>query len=69
VHEDPYLSRGVVSMSFGFGVADDPSANPAEFGSNPNRLISVDEVFDPYTGQPRMTNVPVKISMSGDFPS
>lgn len=66
-HADTHLKRGVVSMSFGFGVADNPSANPAEFGSNPNRLISVDEVFDPYTGQPRMTNVPVTIYISDEM--
>lgn len=56
------LRRGVASMAFAYGgspvgvddpeVRDDPTVN---------ELISAEEFFDPYTGQPRMTGVPVDI--------
>ncbi len=59
---DAHLRRGTVSIAFGHGRAQDPDADPAAVGSSPNRLIPVDEVFDPFTGQPRMTNVPVAIA-------
>lgn len=62
---DAHLLRRTVSMSFGHGAADDPSADPALFGSSPNRLIATDEIFDRFTGQPRMTNVPVAIARVG----
>ncbi|WP_326522881.1 molybdopterin-containing oxidoreductase family protein [Sphingomonas sp.] len=62
VAADAHLRRGMVSIAFGYGSADDPSADPAVFGSSPNRLVATDEIFDPFTGQPRMTDVPVAIS-------
>ncbi|WP_196053627.1 molybdopterin-containing oxidoreductase family protein [Paracoccus lichenicola] len=64
-HADRYLIRKTLSMSFAYGRATDPTAEPAIYGANPNRLIPSDQVFDPYTGQPRMTNVPVSIAKAG----
>lgn len=60
VHVDRHLPDGVVSMAFGYGSAA-PGGDPAVVGSSPSRLVSVDTVFDPYTGQPRMTNIPVEL--------
>jgi hypothetical protein len=37
-----------------------------EVGTNANRLVATDAVYDRYTGQPRMSNVPVKITKRGD---
>lgn len=59
-HPDPALRRGMVSMAFGYGQLG-READFREIGSSPNRLIATDEVFDPYTGQPRMSNVPVEV--------
>jgi anaerobic selenocysteine-containing dehydrogenase len=59
---DDTLRRGLVSMMFGFGAGGAESdARVREIGSNPNRLIADDQVFDRYTGQPRMSNVPVAV--------
>lgn len=60
-HADRNLIRKTVSMAFAYGRADDPEAEPDIHGCNPNRLIPTNRVYDPYTGQPRMTNVPVTI--------
>jgi len=59
---DPDLRRGVVSMAFGFGPENDRT-DLARTGSSPNRLVPADEIFDPYTGQPRMSNLPVSIEL------
>lgn len=58
---DDTLRRGTASMSFGFGglPQDDPAFRL--IGSNPARLIRNDDVYDRYSGQPRMTNIPVDI--------
>jgi anaerobic selenocysteine-containing dehydrogenase len=57
---DPDLRRGVVSMAFGYGPADEPD-DVSPTGSSPSRLLANDEIFDRYTGQPRMSNVPVSV--------
>jgi anaerobic selenocysteine-containing dehydrogenase len=57
---DPDLRRGVVSMAFGYGPADEHD-DVRQTGSSPSRLLSNDEIFDPYTGQPRMSNVSVSV--------
>ncbi|MFD1789584.1 molybdopterin-dependent oxidoreductase [Sphingomonas floccifaciens] len=61
VAADPTLRRGTASMSFGFGrlPRDDPDFR--RIGSNPARLLSNDDVYDSYSGQPLMTNIPVDI--------
>jgi anaerobic selenocysteine-containing dehydrogenase len=61
VHADATLRRGIVSMPFGYGVLPDRDDDPRVVGTSPSRLLSTDQVFDPYTGQPRMTNVPIRI--------
>ena len=61
VQPDPDLRRGLVSMVFGFGAGPERDAEVREIGSSVNRLIGTDALFDRYTGQPRMSNVPVDV--------
>lgn len=58
---DETLRRGVASMSFGFGSLPTDDAAFRLIGSNPARLITNDQVYDRYSGQPLMTNIPVDI--------
>ena len=57
------LRRGVISMPHGFGDLPGPDgdARVREIGSNTGRLSSVDRDYDPYTGIPRMSSIPVNI--------
>lgn len=61
VDTDRRLLPGTISMSFGLGSAMNSGADPRISGSNPTRLISLAH-YDRYTGQPRMSNIPVAIS-------
>lgn len=58
------LRRGVVSMPHAFGDAPtkDNDARVREIGSNTGRLTSVERDYDPYSGIPRMSSIPVQIS-------
>ncbi|MBS37582.1 MAG: molybdopterin dinucleotide-binding protein [Thiotrichales bacterium] len=58
VEADADVARGLVSMMFGFGTDDTGTSG---VGTDPNPLIRWDAVHDPYTGQPRMSNVPVNV--------
>jgi anaerobic selenocysteine-containing dehydrogenase len=58
--KDPALRTGLVSMAFGYGPTDGDEEVWA-VGSSPSRLVSTSDKFDRYTGQPRMTNIPVSI--------
>ncbi|QYB00094.1 hypothetical protein I1A62_03055 (plasmid) [Rhodococcus sp. USK10] len=58
--EDPALRTGMVSMAFGYGPTDHDE-EVRTVGSSPSRLVSISEKFDRFTGQPRMTNIPVSI--------
>ncbi len=62
VQPDATLRTGVVSMppSFG-GLPGEQDKKVREWGTNPGRLLRVDEGVDRYTGQPRMSNVPVRV--------
>jgi anaerobic selenocysteine-containing dehydrogenase len=62
---DVRLRRGVVSMAFGYGPAGPDETDVRRTGSSPSRLIPDDDLFDPYTGQPRMSNVPVSVEPFG----
>ena len=57
----PELRRGVLSMSHAFG---DVPARDGEFraiGSTTGRLVDGEREFDPWTGIPRMSAIPVSI--------
>jgi len=60
---DGNLRRGVVSMAFAFGPAAADGSDVLATGSSPNLLAPNDEVFDSYTGQPRMSNIPVSVAL------
>lgn len=61
------IRPGVISMSHCFGGDPERDEDIREKGSAINRLISVDREYDPYTGIPRMSAVPVRVaSIKGD---
>jgi anaerobic selenocysteine-containing dehydrogenase len=59
---DNGLRDGAASMGFGFGGArDDDHRHIRTLGSSIARLLSTRDYFDPYSGQPRMSSIPVRI--------
>jgi anaerobic selenocysteine-containing dehydrogenase len=59
---DDGLRDGSVSMMFGFGGArDDDHRDIHSMGSSVARLLSSSDYFDPYSGQPRMSSIPIRI--------
>jgi anaerobic selenocysteine-containing dehydrogenase len=59
---DDGLRDGSVSMSFGFGGARDAGHRHIHtVGSSVARLLSTRDYFDPYSGQPRMSSLPIRI--------
>ena len=61
VEPAPELRRGIVSMAHGFGDAPRHDSRLREIGSNTGRLIDNETEYDPYTGIPRMSAIPVSI--------
>ncbi|QRP42937.1 molybdopterin-dependent oxidoreductase [Amycolatopsis sp. FDAARGOS 1241] len=61
VDVDRDLREGTVSMAFGFGGTPLDDARVREIGSSVARLLSTTDFFDPYSGQPLMSNVPIRI--------
>jgi len=59
---DKSLRRGLVSMSHNWGHVPDLDASVRQVGTNSGALVANDGVLDPYSGQPQMSNVPVRIS-------
>ncbi len=57
------LRRGIVSMPHAFGDAptEENDGRVREIGSNTGRLTSVERDYDPYSGIPRMSSIPVRI--------
>lgn len=63
VDADPALRRGTVSMSHCYGgLTGEPDAGIQTVGSNTSRLLSAVDDYDRISGQPRMSNVPVRVS-------
>lgn len=62
VEPDAAVREGLVSMSHAFGDAPEHDGEIREIGSNTGRLTPVDRDYDRYTGLPRMSNIPVRIS-------
>lgn len=51
-------------MSHSWGDVPESDEEFLRIGSTTGRLIANDEMYDPYSGQPRMSNVPVSIVRS-----
>jgi anaerobic selenocysteine-containing dehydrogenase len=61
VRSDRDLREGLVSMSHAFGGLPEEDAEHARYGSNTGRLLSVYDDIQPYTGQPKMSNIPIAV--------
>lgn len=58
----PELRRGIVSMAHCFGDVPEEDQRVREIGSNTGRLVDNEKNFDPHTGIPRMSAIPVAIT-------
>lgn len=67
VRADAALRPGLISMSHGYGGGPDDDAQLFEKGSPTSRLSGLDDEAERYSGQPRMSGIPVNIAPS-DFP-
>jgi anaerobic selenocysteine-containing dehydrogenase len=61
---DESVRRGCVSMTHCFGDAPEHDSEVLEIGSPTNRLIDVMDVNERYSGQARMSGIPVAVSPS-----
>jgi anaerobic selenocysteine-containing dehydrogenase len=61
VEADPALRRGLVSMSHCYGDLPEIEATDVLLGGNTARLVDVDADHDPFSGQARMSDIPVRI--------
>ena len=61
VEEAQDVRAGVISMAHAFGDAPQYDKDVFYIGSNTGRLTSVDEHYDPRTGMPRMSAIPVNV--------
>jgi anaerobic selenocysteine-containing dehydrogenase len=61
VQSDSTVRPGVVSMAHAFGDLPDSDDDVVLVGSSTSRLLDSAGVFDRYSGQPLMSNVPVRI--------
>jgi anaerobic selenocysteine-containing dehydrogenase len=61
VEAAPDVRRGVISMAHSFGDAPCHDSRVREIGGNTGRLVSVDRNFDPHSGMPRMSAIPVNV--------
>jgi anaerobic selenocysteine-containing dehydrogenase len=59
---DDSIRPGVAAMSHAFGSAFPEQDDPGAFGSSTARLCDVEDDYDPYSGQPRMSGISVTIS-------
>jgi anaerobic selenocysteine-containing dehydrogenase len=61
VEPDRTLRRGLVSMAHSFGGSPDEDDRFALIGASTGRLIDQVAAYDRYSGQPRMSNISVRI--------
>ena len=61
VQSDKGLRPGVVSMSHCYGDLPEEENSDVLLGANTARLVDPDIHFDPFSGQPRMSDIPVSI--------
>ena len=62
VEADSGLTASVMSLTHGFGNNPGEPSEPRRDGANVNRLTSIDDDYDPYTGMPRMGALPISVS-------
>lgn len=62
---DPTVLPGLVSMTHAFGDAPERDAEVGGIGASTGRLCDVDDAYDPYSGQPVMSNIPVAVRPAG----
>jgi anaerobic selenocysteine-containing dehydrogenase len=55
------VRTGVVSMAHAFGDAPQHDKDLFYIGSNTGRLTNVEDNYDPRTGMPRMSAIPVNV--------
>ena len=61
VEEAPDVSSGVISMAHAWGDVPEEDGNVRTIGSHTGRLTQVDKDYDPYTGMPMMSAIPVNV--------
>ncbi|MDA0338372.1 MAG: molybdopterin-dependent oxidoreductase [Proteobacteria bacterium] len=61
VEEAPDVKSGVISMAHSFGDAPEHDKQVFFIGSNTGRLTNVEKDYDPRTGMPRMSAIPVNL--------
>ena len=61
VEADDTLRRGLVSMTHAWGDGPERDQEVRTNGGATARLSDVDDAFDPYSGQPVMSNIPVAV--------
>jgi anaerobic selenocysteine-containing dehydrogenase len=62
---DATLRPGTVSMTHSFGDLPGQDDDVRRWGTSIGRLIADDVAFDPYSGQPRMSNIPIRVAALG----
>ncbi|MDR7167336.1 anaerobic selenocysteine-containing dehydrogenase [Nocardia kruczakiae] len=58
---DENLRAGLISMAHSFGGRPDQDAQMFDIGSPTNRLLTITDVWERYSGQPLMSNFPVRV--------
>ncbi|QUD90510.1 molybdopterin-containing oxidoreductase family protein [Phenylobacterium montanum] len=61
VEPAPDVRRGCLAMTHAWGAAPGEDDDPRIAGANTGRLTPVDRDFDPYSGIPRMSAIPVRL--------
>ena len=60
------IRRGVISMAHSWGSASDTDEKVRDIGAPTNRLIDVENGFDPITGQAIQSAIPVSVELQED---
>lgn len=60
---DDTMRPGTVSMTHSYGDLPGQDDDVRKHGSSVGRLIADDEAYERYSGQPRMSNIPVKVRL------
>ncbi len=61
VEPDATIRRGLIAMSHAWGDLEEYDEDVRDIGGNTSRLTDVADQWDPYSGQPIMSNIPVAV--------